>query len=141
MVGMVARLSRSIPLIIALVIIALIIYAVVSYMRTPTRAKEVLIKVFTILTSVILGVFGLFALYAVVDGNTAVFELAISFAGVGAVGLAITLICRYFFKKHHPHYRKGVNVHATTKTPDGSITSRTIFWKIYDLLGKFRPKD
>lgn len=49
MLRLVAGLSRSLPLLIALIVLALAIYAFVSWRRTPTRAKEILIKVFFVL--------------------------------------------------------------------------------------------
>ena len=140
MIGLVARLSRSLPLVIALVVLAFVIYFVVSYRRTPTRAKEVLIQVFTVICSIISIFFILASLYALLDGNQAVFELAASFAGVGVVGLIITLICKYFFKKHHPHYKYKATVKATTQEASGVPSKGTLFWKIYDLLGYFKPK-
>lgn len=140
MIGLIARLSRSLPLIIALAVLALIIYAVVAYTRTPARAKEVLIRVFTVLCSVLTIAFALISLYAVIDGNQAVLELAASFAGVGLVGLLITRICAYFFKKHNPHYAQRAQ-RATVEPDSTAVTRSTIFWKIYDLLGNFRPKN
>ncbi len=139
MVGLIARLSRSIPLVIALIILALVIYYVVSYRRSPTRAKEVLIKVFTVICSAITIFFAHVSLYAVVDANTPVLELAASFAAVGLVGLIITLICRAVFKKNHPHYRFKA-AKTTTQTTGDMPTKGTVFWKIYDMLGFFRPK-
>ena len=40
--ALVARLLQSLPLVIVLVILALVIYFVVSWARSPERAKEVL---------------------------------------------------------------------------------------------------
>lgn len=139
MIGLIARLSRSVPLIIALVALAIIIYLVVTYVHSKARAKEVLIRVFTVLCSAIAIFFALVSLYAIVDSNQPVLELAASFAGVGVVGLLITLICRYFFKKHNPHYSRKAQK-ATVEEPTTSVTRSTIFWKLYDLLGNFRPK-
>ncbi len=139
MIGLIARLSRSVPLIIALAVLAVIIYFVVAYLRTPARAKEVLIRVFTVLCSVIAVAFALVSLYAVIDGNQAVLELAASFAGVGLVGLVITRICAAAFKKHNPHYAEPAQ-RATVQPDTTSVTRSTVFWKIYDLLGNFRPK-
>lgn len=99
------QLSRSIPLLIALAVIAGIIYLVVSYMRSPLRAKEILISLFTVLCSIIAGFFALVSLYAILDHNTPVLELAISFMIVGFVGLAVTLLCRHVFVKNHPNYK------------------------------------
>lgn len=140
MIGLIARLSRSVPLIIALVILAFIIYFVVSYLRSKTRAKEVLILGFTVLCAALTILFALASLYAVLDGNQPVLELASSFAGVGLVGLIITRICAAVFKKHHSHYAQRAQK-ATVESDTTMPTRATIFWKVYDLLGRFRPKD
>lgn len=115
MVGLIARLSRSIPLVIALIILAVVIYFVVKWRHSPARAKEVLIRVFLVITIALTAAFGLISLYALADSNWAVFELAISFAAVGAIGLAITLICRTVFLKNNPHYRKKASGKAKVK--------------------------
>lgn len=105
MIGLIARLSRSIPLIAILAILAAIIYFVVTYFRSKARAKEILIAVFIVICSAIIVFFGIVTLYALFEQNDPVFELALSFAGVGVVGLIITLICKHFFKKHNPRYK------------------------------------
>lgn len=138
MIGFLARLSRSIPLVIALVVLAIIIYLVVTRIHSSARAKEVLIKAFTVLCSVLAIVFALISIYAVVDENMAVFELTASFALVGALGLIITRICNYFFKKHNPQYKWSAQK-ARIENNNQDL-SRRIFWTIYDFLGKFRPK-
>ena len=51
--ALVARLLQSLPLVIVLVILALVIYFVVSWARSPERAKEVLIKFFTVFNSIL----------------------------------------------------------------------------------------
>lgn len=140
MIGLVARLSRSVPLIIALVVLALVIYFAVSYARSKARAKEVLIQVFTVLCAAIAAVFALISLYAVADGNQPVLELAASFAAVGLVGLIITRICAAVFKRHNPHYAQRAQK-ATVESGTTTVTRSTIFWKLYDLLGHLRPKD
>ena len=128
MINLVARLSRSVPLLVALVLLALIIYFVVSWRSSPTRAKEVLIRVFTVLCSAL-----------AIDGNQPVLELVASFAGVSVLGLVITLICRWRFKKNHPHYRFAPTAKATPG--GGSPVKRSdAFWWIYDIVGRFRPK-
>lgn len=106
MIRLIAGLTRSLPLVIALIVIAIVAYLIISYVRTPLRAKEILIKVFLVLCSVIAIFFALVSIYAIVDDNGYVFELAVSCAGVGVVGLLITLACRHVFRKNHPHYRK-----------------------------------
>lgn len=104
MLRLVAGLSRSLPLLIALIVLALAIYAFVSWRRTPTRAKEILIKVFFVLCSAITVFFALATIYAVLDDNTPVLELAASCMVVGVAGLVVTMACRHVFRKHHPHY-------------------------------------
>ena len=139
MVNLLARLSRSIPLLIALVLLAVIVYFVVSWRSSPTRAKEVLIKLFMVLCSALSIIFTLGCLYAWADGNQPVLELSASFAVVGVLGLVITLICRWRFKKGHPHYRTPVNAKATA-AGDAPIKRSDAFWWLYDLVGRFRPK-
>lgn len=145
MIGLIARLSRSIPLVIALILLAVIVYFIVKWRRSPTAAKEVLIKMFLVICGIIAVFFGLVSAYAAIEGNTAVLELALSFAGVGVIGLIIVLICRRNFLKHHPHYRFKVTSNAkppegTQTVEDAPITRGGMFWKLYDLLGIFRPK-
>lgn len=98
--GFLARLSRVVPLIAALAAVALVVYVVVSAVRDSTRAKEVLIVMFTWLCG------ALAALYALVERNGAVLELAASFAAVGLAGLGVTRWCRHVFVKNHPHYKE-----------------------------------
>ncbi len=100
-----ARLSRAIPFIILLAVIALVIYLIVSAVRSPSRAKEILIRIFTWVSIIIIIVCLLIALYALLDHNQAVIELSLLFALVGVVALVITRVCNYVFLKHHPHYR------------------------------------
>lgn len=112
MLRLLAGLTRSIPLVILLVVLAVVIYFFIAWRRSPLRAKEILIKVFTVLCSAIAIFFALVSIYAVVDNNTPVLELAASCAVVGVVGLIITLICRHFFRKHHPHYSRETTTKA-----------------------------
>lgn len=120
MLRILAALGRSLPLAIALAILACAIYFFISWRRSPARAKEVLIKVFTVLCSAIAIFFTLVSIYAIVDSNMPVFELSASCAVIGAIGLIITLICRHFFRKHNPHYRFEPTAKATpvTDMPD-----------------------
>ncbi|WP_304426824.1 guanylate cyclase [uncultured Adlercreutzia sp.] len=112
--GLLARLSRVVPLILALAVAAGLIYVVVTYRHSPARAKEVLIRVFTWLCGIISGFFALVSLYAFFDDAPPVLDLALSFMAVGLVGLAITRLCNWRFLKHNPHYRKK-RLTATTK--------------------------
>lgn len=112
MVRVLVMLSRSLPLVIALAVLAVAVYFFVAWRHSPLRAKEMLIKVFLVVCSVIAVFFSLASIYAVVDGNTPVLELAASCAVVGVAGLAITLVCRAVFKRHHPHYARPTNAKA-----------------------------
>lgn len=138
MLRLIAGLTRSLPLLIGLIVLAIAIYAFVSWRRTPTRAKEVMIKVFLVLCTAIAAFFALASLYAVIDGNEPVFELAISCAVVGVVGLVITLVCRYFFRKHHPHYLVEPTAKATpvTNKPD----ALSIITKILNYINDHRVR-
>ena len=114
--SMLIRLYRSLPLVVVLIILAIIIYLVMAQVRTPVRAKEVLIKVFTWISGIIIGFFGIVSLYALFERNDAVLDLLLGFMLVGVIALAITLLCRYLFRKHHPHYkRKPMNAHTASR--------------------------
>lgn len=102
----VIRLYRLVPLVIALAVIAVVAYAVVSYLRSPQKAKEVLIAVFSRLSAAGTAACLLAALYALVDGNAVVAELALSCAVVFAACLGIVLACKAVFLKNHPECRK-----------------------------------
>lgn len=112
--GLIARLSRIVPLIILLGLVAGIIYLVVTYRHSPARAKEVLIAVFTWLCGVLSVFFGLASVYAFFDHAPAVLDLTLSFLVVTLLGLAITRLCNYRFLKHNPNYRKK-RLTATTR--------------------------
>lgn len=47
---MIARLSRIVPMLILLAVLAGIVYLVMAYRHSPNRAKEILIKMFTVIT-------------------------------------------------------------------------------------------
>ena len=78
---------------------------VVSWAKSPTRAKEVLIKLFTVLTGVLAVLFTLASLYAFFEHNMNVLELVGSFDIIVVVALLITRICRWRFVKNHPNYK------------------------------------
>ena len=112
----VARLSRIVPMLLFLGVVAAIVYLVVAAKRSPERAKEVLIKVFTVLNAGIAAFFGLAALYAWFEGNDFVFDLAFWFAVTGLVLLGGTYLARWRFLKNHPQYRMKP-MRATIKEP------------------------
>lgn len=99
------RLARSLPLVILLAALAAVVYFVVSWHRSPERAKEVLIKLFTVLTSILTTFFCLASAYAIFEANQPVLDLAASFAAVSALALVVTRLCRWRFVKNHPNYR------------------------------------
>lgn len=102
---MIARLSRVVPLLLALGLVALVVYLAVAWRTSPNRGKEVLIRLFTVLTGVLSGFFLLVCAYAWLESNEAVFDLAASFLITALVGLVITRVCRAVFLRHHPSYR------------------------------------
>ena len=104
--GVIVRLLQAMPLIIALVILAVIVYFVVSWALSPTKAKEVLIKLFTVLNSALSVIFGIASAYALFEGNEKVLELAAGFFVVALIALGITMICRWRFTKNHPDYKE-----------------------------------
>lgn len=100
-----ARLSRILPLLAVLAVIAVAVYVLVSWRSTPARAKEVLIRVFTVLNAGLSALFLLATLYAWLEGNAFVADFFITCMATTLVVLAITLACRRVFLKHNPNYR------------------------------------
>ena len=88
---MVARLTRIIPLLLLLAFVAGVVYVVAAWRYSPARAKEILIKAFTVLNVALTAFFGLASLYALSESNGDVLDL--------------TRICRAVFLKHNPSYR------------------------------------
>lgn len=107
-----ARLSRTIPLLIVLAILAGIVYAVVLYKSSPNRAKEVLIKLFTAVFVLFTAVFALLTVYAVAEANVAVAELWGTFGATTLIGLGVVAICRWRFVKNHPNYKEEMTANA-----------------------------
>lgn len=103
--ALVARLLQSVPLVIALVVLAIVVYVFVAWVKSPLRAKEILIKLFTVITIVLSVVFGLASLYAFFEHNVKVLEITGTFLVVSLVALGITRICRWRFVKRHPQYK------------------------------------
>jgi hypothetical protein len=102
------------PLIIALAVLAALVYVVAAALSSPPRAKEILIKLFTFITSLLSVLFGLFSLYALFEHNLAVLDLAASFLIVALVALVAIRIANRVFLKHNPAYKKKP-VPASTK--------------------------
>lgn len=101
-----ARLTRIVPLIIVLAVVAAIIYLVATWRYSPNKAKDILIRLFTWFTGILSAAFALICLYALLDGNQAVLELAAGFLITALVFLGITRICHAVFVRHHPNYKK-----------------------------------
>lgn len=99
------RIMQSLPLVVALALIAGIVYFVVSYTKSPNRAKEVLINLFLVIGTGLCVIFGLVCLYCLFEGNQGMLEFFAMFLAISVLTLAITLICRAVFRKHHPHYQ------------------------------------
>ncbi len=99
------RLLQAWPLMVVLGLLAVVVYFLVSWAKSPTRAKEVLIKLFTVLTSVLAAIFTLASLYAFSEHNMNVLELVGSFDVIVIVALLITRICHWRFVKNHPNYK------------------------------------
>ena len=105
-VALLARLSRAIPLVIALAVLAIIVYFVLQFRYSPPRAKSILARLFSWITGVLSAVFALACLYALIEGNVAVLELFVTFLAATLIGLAIARICNAVLVKHHPEYKK-----------------------------------
>lgn len=131
------RLIQSLPLLVALAVLAGVVYLFVSWQQSPTRAKEILVKLFTVLTSVLCVVFLLACGYAAIEGNQAVLEFFGAFLAVSAAALLITLACRARFRKNHPNY-------ATEPVFARTVSDREkALRKIWELLksGPFDPRN
>lgn len=102
------RLYRILPLLILLAVVAVVVYLIMSFRYSSEKAKATLITVFTWLCGVLSMVFGIITLYAAFEGNQPVLELTGSCLAVSLIGLAITRICNYVFRKNHPRYGKVV---------------------------------
>lgn len=102
------RLYRVLPLYVVLAVVAIVVYLIMSFRYSSDKAKAVLIKVFFWLCAALSVVFLLITLYSLLEHNDPVTELFGSCLAVTVVGLAITLICRVVFKKHHPYYGEKV---------------------------------
>ncbi len=102
--GAILRLMQCLPLVVVLIVLACLIYLVVAYTQSPNRAKEVLIKVFTVINSALSIALGLVCLYCFAEGNQGMLEFFGMFLAVALVALVITRICRVIFVHRHPNY-------------------------------------
>ncbi len=123
---MVARLTRLLPIFFGIAIAAVALYVFVSIRYTPIKAKELLIKIFTIVFGVATLFFLLATVYAALDSaRPEAVELMATFLLPFAAGLAITLACRAVFLKNHPAYKLKPVRAETIKEP---IWKRFVRW-------------
>ncbi len=115
------RLYRILPLLVVLAVVAVIVYLIMSFRYSSDKAKAALIKVFTWLCGILSIAFGVITVYALFEQNQPVVELVGSCLAVTLIGLVITRICNYIFKKNHPRYGEEV---AQATIVNESITSR-----------------
>lgn len=100
-----ARLFRIVPLLLFFAVAAGVVYIVFAWLTSPARAKEILIKFFSVLTLALSIFFAIASLYAVGEQNWAAFDLFLAFLITSAVCLAIVRICRAVFLRNNPTYR------------------------------------
>lgn len=115
------RLYRILPLLAVMALVAVVVYLIMSFRYSSEKAKAVLIKVFTWMCAVLSVAFGIITLYAVFEQNQPVIELAGSCLAVTLIGLVVTRLCDYIFKKNHPRYGEEV---AQATIVNESIASR-----------------
>lgn len=102
------RLYRILPLLVLLAVVAAVVYVIMSFRYSSDKAKATLITVFTWLCGILSVVFAVITLYALFEQNVPVIELTGSCLAVTLIGLVITRICNYVFRKNHPHYGEEV---------------------------------
>ena len=115
------RLYRILPLLVLLAVVAVVVYLIMSFRYSSERAKATLITVFTWLCGILSVFLAIVTLYALLEQNQPVIELVGSCLAVTLIGLIITRICNYVFKKNHPRYGEEV---AQATIINESITSR-----------------
>lgn len=103
--GAVGRVMQFVPVLIGVVVIAIGAYYAISVLRSPMRAKEIFIFVFTIVFGVLTGVTLLSSAYALFESNWYVLELTALLLGLSVAGLAITRLCRWRLLKKNPKYK------------------------------------
>ena len=100
-----ARILSLLPILAIFAAFALLGYLYLSYKQSPARAKEVLIKLFIILSVALCAVFILICIYSLLDNNEMIFELSAALLVISIAMLLVVLICRYIFLKHNPSYK------------------------------------
>ena len=109
------RIYRIVPLIAVLLILALVVYFVARFKFPSPRAKQIVINLFVVLTTLLNVFFLLATLYAFFDNNLFGVELFVSFLVVTIIGQIITMVCNHRFLQHYPQYKdKAVPAHIRT---------------------------
>ena len=115
------RLYRILPLLVLLAVVAVVVYLIMSFRYSSERAKATLITVFTWLCGILSVFLAIVTLYALLEQNQPVIELAGSCLAVTVIGLIVTRICNYIFRKNHPRYGEDV---AKATIVNESISTR-----------------
>lgn len=115
------RLYRILPLLVLLAVVAVVVYLIMSFRYSSERAKATLITVFTWLCGILSVFLAIATLYALLEQNQPVIELAGSCLAVTVIGLIVTRICNHIFRKNHPRYGEDV---AKATIVNESISTR-----------------
>ena len=115
------RLYRILPLLVLLAVVAVVVYLIMSFRYSSERAKATLITVFTWLCGILSVFLAIVPLYALLEQNQPVIELAGSCLAVTVIGLIVTRICNHIFRKNHPRYGEDV---AKATIVNESISTR-----------------
>ena len=115
------RLYRILPLLVVMAVVAVVVYLIMSFRYSSDKAKATLIKVFTWMCAILSVFFAIATVYALFEQNTPVFEVVGSCLAVTVIGLVVTRICNWVFRKNHPYYGEEV---AQATFVNESISSR-----------------
>ena len=115
------RLYRILPLLAVMALVAVVVYLIMSFRYSSERAKATLITVFTWLCGILSVFLAIVTLYALLEQNQPVIELAGSCLAVTVIGLIVTRICNHIFRKNHPRYGEDV---AKATIVNESISTR-----------------
>lgn len=97
----VGAIYRVLPLIVALVALAAVVFVLVFTTKGLDKAKEVMLKMFWLLSAVGSVAFGLITLYAFCDGNMNMGWLFASCLIVFLLAWLIDYLCLRRFRKNH----------------------------------------
>lgn len=100
------RLTRIVPFIVFLAALAVVIYLTARFRLPSARAKQVVIKCFTITCAVFCVGLGGITLLTVLDSNPFALEIFGSFFVAALLGLIVVRICNWRFLKKYPQYKR-----------------------------------